>query len=127
MTDKEVRKLSRKDLLQILVEQGKEIRELKRKLAEAEAALSDRQLTIDHAGSIAEAALQLNGVFAAAQAACDQYTENIRAMQQRQEQVEAYWRSVARCIRRFSHEHPELTELLDAVAEESKAYHEEIT
>lgn len=87
MTDKELRKLSRNDLLQMLVEQGKELRTLKEKYAEAEAALQDRSIQIEKAGSIAEAALQLNGVFEAAQAACQQYSENIAQLSQRQEAI----------------------------------------
>lgn len=78
MTEKELRKLSRRDLLELLIEQGKEVRELRQKLAEAEAALAERTLAVENAGSLAEAALRLNGVFEAAQAACDQYLFNIR-------------------------------------------------
>ena len=55
-------------------------------LEAARAALQDRQLSVEKAGSIAEAALQLNGVFEAAQAAAQQYLDNIK---QRSEQMEA--------------------------------------
>ena len=72
MTDKELRKLSRTDLLEMLIEQSTKIRELEAKLSEAEADLKKRDIAIDNAGSIAEASLQLNGVFEAAQAACRQ-------------------------------------------------------
>ena len=37
-------------------------------------------LLLSEAGSIAEAALRLNGVFEAAQAAADQYLDSVRAM-----------------------------------------------
>lgn len=70
MTENELRKLSRSDLLQMLLDQSKELEAVKQKFAAAEAALRDKQIIIDEAGSIAEASLQLNGVFAAAQAAC---------------------------------------------------------
>ena len=76
MTDKDLRKLSREDLLQLLLEQGRKVRQLREKLAAAEKALDDRMLKMDKAGSIAEASLQLNGVFEAAEAACRQYTDN---------------------------------------------------
>lgn len=85
MTDKELRKLSRRDLLQLLLEQSLEIQDLKKRLEEAEAALMDREIKIDLAGSIAEAALQLNGVFEAAEAACQQYLENVELLTKRQE------------------------------------------
>ena len=66
MTDKELRKLSRGDLMQILLDQSREIERLHKRLSEAEGALRDRTFKIDRAGSIAEASLQLNGVFEAA-------------------------------------------------------------
>lgn len=74
-------KLKRVDLLELLISQGKEIDRLTAELAEAKEELRQRRLIIENAGSIAEAALQINGVFAAAQAAADQYLENIMAMQ----------------------------------------------
>ena len=87
MTDKEVRKLSRAELLEMLIDQSTELEACKKKLAAAEAALADQKIAIDKAGSIAEASLMLNGVFEAAQAACQQYTLNIRDLSQRQEAV----------------------------------------
>lgn len=78
MTDKEVRKLSRAQLLEMMVAQAKEIEELKKSLEEARQQLANRNIEIQEAGSIAEAALRLNGVFEAAQKAADQYLENIQ-------------------------------------------------
>ncbi len=78
MTDEELRKLKRTDLLELLVAQGKENEALQEKLRQAEAALWDRQIQLDEAGNIAEAALRLSGVFEAAQKASDQYLESIR-------------------------------------------------
>lgn len=43
--------------------------ELQARLDEAEAQLKDREITIEKSGSIADAAMQLSGVFQAAQAA----------------------------------------------------------
>lgn len=85
MTQKELKKLSRNDLLQMLLEQSRELEALKQKFAATKAALRDKQIIINEAGSIAEAALQLNGVFEAAQAACQQYTDNIAYLSQQQE------------------------------------------
>lgn len=87
MTDNELKKLSRNDLLQMLLEQSREVESLRVQLAEAQHALQDRTIAIDKAGSIAEASLQLNGVFQAAQAACQQYMDNISNLSQRQEEV----------------------------------------
>lgn len=47
---------------------------------------SSRRIELDEAGSIAEAALKLSGVFEAAQDAADRYMENIRLLQTAAEQ-----------------------------------------
>lgn len=73
MTDKELRKLSRAELIDILFELQTQNENLTAENQELAAQLESRQLQITEAGSIAEAALRLNGVFEAAQAAADQY------------------------------------------------------
>ena len=77
MSSKELRRLSRAELLEILIAQTKENDKLKAQLRETEEKLSDKTLKIGSAGSIAQAALQINGVFEAAQRAADQYLENV--------------------------------------------------
>ena len=47
---------------------------------------SSRRIELDEAGSIAEAALKLSGIFEAAQDAADRYMENIRLLQMAAEQ-----------------------------------------
>lgn len=117
MTERELRSLGRKELLEIMIEQGKEmeaskaqyekdleflkseherdreflkteyekeITELREALEQARKALQSREIAIDEAGSIAVAALQINGVFEAAQAASQQYIDNIRSLSERQ-------------------------------------------
>lgn len=73
MTDKELRKLSRAELIDILFELRTQNETLTAENQKLTAQLESRQLQITEAGSIAEAALRLNGVFEAAQAAADQY------------------------------------------------------
>lgn len=85
MKEKELRRLSRGDLLQMLIEQSVELRKTQDRVRELEHRLSSRQIAIDNAGSIAEASLQLNSVFEAAQASCEQYVENIHDLSARQE------------------------------------------
>ena len=63
----------------------KEIAELRKKLNRATRKLEDRRILIEKSGSIAEAALRLNEVFEAAQAAADQYLENIRELGDQEE------------------------------------------
>lgn len=87
MTDRELRKLSRSDLLEMLVDLSEELNLVKQQLRAAEEKLNNRQILIDKAGSIAEASLQLNGVFEAAEAASEQYVENIRSLSDRQDEI----------------------------------------
>ena len=89
MTDKELRKLKRTDLLELLIEQSKEVESLKKRIGELEAELADRRLLIYRSGSIAEAALKLNGVFEAAEAAAQEYLENIRRISEEKTQEAA--------------------------------------
>ena len=87
MTEKELRRLSRADLLGMLIAQSEELRDVKERLKSAETILASRVIEINTAGSIAEASLRLNGVFEAAQAACEQYMENIRLLNERSQLV----------------------------------------
>ncbi len=78
MTNKELKKLSRSELLEMLIAKSREAETLKIQLKEERKKLEDRRIIIHNAGSIAEASLQLNGVFEAAQKAVEQYTENMQ-------------------------------------------------
>lgn len=81
MTEKELKRLSRTELLELLLQQTRERELLEKRLEEAERKLEDRQLQIEKAGDIAQAALAVNGVMEAAQAAARQYLENIERME----------------------------------------------
>ena len=115
MTDKQLRRLSRRELLQLLLTQGRETEELRLLSAEREEQLEElnrnydrlkkrldqkddqirrlkstleeeranRRIELEEAGSIAEAALRLNGVFETAQKAAEQYLYNIRLLHDR--------------------------------------------
>ena len=137
MTEKEFSKLKRHELLQLLLAQGRETKQLEEQLADIngrfqeleegyerlkgrlnekdaqiehlierldnkdrqirglketlESERASRELQLDKAGSIAEAALQLNGIFEVAQKAADQYVENIR-LRYRNVENEIIWR-----------------------------------
>lgn len=78
MKNQNLSRLSRKDLIQLLLEQSRQISALQAKLEATEKLLQEKKLNIETTGSIAEASLQLNGVFEASQKACDQYQENVR-------------------------------------------------
>ena len=80
MTEKELHKLKRAELLEMMLAQSREIESLRAHIEQLEAQLADREIRIQESGSIAEAALKLNGIFEAAQAAANQYLENVRRL-----------------------------------------------
>lgn len=79
MTDKELRKLSRAELIDIIYEAQKRYEECAAENQKLKEALEERTLKISSAGSIAEAALSVNHVFESAQAAADQYLSSLQA------------------------------------------------
>ena len=78
MDPKKLKQLSRSDLLEMLLNLSKENEQLRQELQQATSKLEDRTIAAEKCGSLAEAALNLNGVFQAAQAACDQYRWNVQ-------------------------------------------------
>ena len=85
MTSKELKRLRRSDLIEMLLELSKENQALRIRLYEAEEILEDRRIMIAESGSLAEAALRLNRIFEDAQAACKQYELNVRHRCERME------------------------------------------
>ena len=83
--------MRRSDLLEMLLDLSRENDELRQEIQNLRQQLEDRTIVIEKSGSLAEAAMQLNGVFEAAQAACQQYTENMAA---RSEAMEQYCRQM---------------------------------
>ena len=80
MTKKELKRMNRSRLLKLLLEVERENEALRRENEALTQKLEDKTLAISRAGSIAEASLQLNEVFAAAQRAADQYLLNAKQM-----------------------------------------------
>lgn len=87
MTDRQLRKASRPDLLRLLLEEKKINEALRSQIQQMQLQLEARQLHMNQAGSLAEAALKLSGIFDAAESACQYYTENIRTLSGRQEEI----------------------------------------
>ena len=96
MTDKELKKKNRKELLELLLVQTQRADRLEAELAEANRKLADRTLAQSEAGSIAEAALRLNGVYESAESAVAQYVENIRQMSENQRGLAEWMEAEAR-------------------------------
>ena len=75
MTEKDIKKLNRYQLLELLIVQTDRADKLQAKLDTLEKQFQDKELQISSLGSIAEASLQVKGVFQAAQEAADMYIE----------------------------------------------------
>ena len=83
---KELRRLKRKELLEIMLEQSRENEDQrlllavqKEKILVLEQRLQDKRIDIAESGTLAEASLKLNGVFEAAQEAAQQYLDNMKS------------------------------------------------
>lgn len=143
MTENDIRKLNRSELLQLLIAQTKRSDELEAELEITKKRLNDKEIKINESGSIAEASLKLNGVFASAQEAAEQYLENIKLLQSRQEEIcaqrdaesrkrademieeaerkcrerkqeaDEYWKMIADKLDKFYDEHVGLRELIN--------------
>lgn len=79
MAKRELRRMNRMELIEIIYALKQHEEELEQQNAKLRRQLADRTLRLEQAGSIAEASLLLNRVFEAAQAAADQYLESIKA------------------------------------------------
>ena len=85
MKEKDLRRLKRVELLDMLIEQGRlvdaqaeEIKKLKEEREELNRKLEDRRISLEKAGSIAEASLGIAKVYLAAEDAAKIYLENLR-------------------------------------------------
>lgn len=81
MTDKELKRLSRGELLEMLIHQTRKNEALAKQLEKAKEELEEKRLLVTEAGDLAQAVLKVNGVFEAAAQASSQYLENIKAME----------------------------------------------
>ncbi len=136
MTEKQLRKLKRVELLEMLIEQTKKVSALEKELEELRKEKDNRELVCKRAGSLAEASLQVSGIFATAQEAADVYLENIKKMEaetvERCRKIEAttkricderiskaemesrrYWDELSKKLDEFYRTHPGLRETVD--------------
>ena len=80
MTEKELRRLRRSELLAILLNKTQEIEQLNRKVDMLEKQLNSRTIMLNESGSIAEASIGITNVFQEAQKAANVYLENLKRM-----------------------------------------------
>lgn len=79
MKQKELKRLRRTELLDLMLQMQQEIDRLREENQTLSEKLRDRQITLEQAGNIAEASLKLNKVFEAAQQAAEDYLNSVRA------------------------------------------------
>ena len=87
VTEKELRKLSRAELLEMLIAQSKKLSRVEEELSAAQKELERRKIAITTSGSLAEAALKLNGIFEAADQAAAQYLDSLREQESNAEHI----------------------------------------
>ncbi len=80
LSAKELKRLSRLDLMELLLKEVRKNQELEARNAELEEKLKSREILLSDAGNIAEAALRLNGIFETAQKAADDYLANVKRL-----------------------------------------------
>ncbi len=78
MNKKELKRLRKADLLDVIVNQSKEIDGLKKQLQQLREEFEKRDVIVKNAGSIADAVLNINQIFEVAQNTADQYIENVQ-------------------------------------------------
>lgn len=86
MTDKEFKRLSRSQLIDIIYQLQLKQEELIADNKKLSKALADRRLRISKAGNIAEATLEIHNVMQAAQDAASHYLEEIHIMRDETEE-----------------------------------------
>ena len=85
MTDKEFKRLSREQLIEIIYQLQLQIDKLSEQTQELENRLKDKRLRLSNAGNIADAALEINNCFRCAQNAAEQYLNEIKAIREETE------------------------------------------
>ena len=82
MISKELKRLSRRELVDIIYQLKKNEQEKQDKIAALEETLMEKQIRISVAGSIAEAATDITQIFSVAQRTADLYLHEIAAMKE---------------------------------------------
>lgn len=85
MNNKELKKLSRKDLLEIILAQTNRIEDLETENKKLTTELNSKKIDIESSGSLAEAVVKLSGIFDLAQKTADEYVSLVKVNTKKQE------------------------------------------
>jgi cell division septum initiation protein DivIVA len=80
LISKELKKLSRRELVDIIYQLKKNEQQMQEKIAALEEALQEKRIRVSVAGSIAEAAADITNLFSTAQLTADLYLREIASM-----------------------------------------------
>ncbi len=87
MADKELRKMNRTELIEIIYAMQQNERTLREENEKLQRLLHDKMIRLGRSGSIAEAALDLNHIFEDAEAAAQQYLDSLKDADERASQI----------------------------------------
>lgn len=85
MVNKELKKMSRRELMDIIYQMKKNEQQLQEEIASLQEALQDKRLRLSVAGSVADAAVSITNVFSVAQMTADLYLQEISCMKEETE------------------------------------------
>lgn len=86
MTDKEFKRLSKAQLLDVIYQLQLQVDELTEQKKSLENELKDKRLRMSKVGNLAEAALEMNDCFQNAQKAAEQYLSEVRIIREETEE-----------------------------------------
>ena len=97
MINKELKRLSRRELVDIIYQMKKNEQQMQEEISALRAALEDKRIRLSEAGSVAEAAANITQVLSAAQETADLYLREIACMKdQAQEECDKKIREASR-------------------------------
>ena len=87
MIGKELKKMSRRELLDIIYQMKKNEQRMQEEIDSLQEALQDKRIRLSEAGSVAEAAASITNLFSAAQMTADLYLQEITSMKEETERA----------------------------------------
>jgi cell division septum initiation protein DivIVA len=134
MTDKEFKRLSRSQLIDIIYQLQLKQEELTADNEKLSKALADKRLRVSKVGNIAEAALEIHNVMQSAQDAADHYLEEIKIRINREYQrilkeakekaadiIEKAQEEADEIVARAKKENPDYDPVVEAILKENSA------
>ena len=128
MTNAEIKRLSKGELITRLTAMTEKCDGLEKELETARGELANREIHLSEAGTLAEAALKVNGVLEAADKAGAQYVENLHRMHKDQEETARRLLSTTQeqCAIIENETRARCDDMIDRAKAESQAYWDEV-